>query len=115
MKRIPLEKDIENAFLRKLKEAFPQFKSRKLNGAGFRGWPDRLIIGPKGFTCWIEFKRPLTGELSKGQEILFQEFEEMGHTVHVIYRADEAIRLLECLWERHNAEVGTRGVSDPSG
>lgn len=56
---------------------------RKMNGLGFRGWPDRLFILPSGRVVWIEFKRP-GGKLTPLQEAIHAKLEALGHHVHVI-------------------------------
>lgn len=86
-----LERAIENDFLRRLKTLGlgERLKTRKMNGLGNASWPDRLIIGPRGFAVWIEFKRP--GEpLTKGQEDLHAELRAIGQTVAVFDDAKKA-------------------------
>lgn len=79
----PLERVVEATFMRKVKDYRLPVKIRKMNGLGFASWPDRLIIGPRGFTMWIEFKRPEIGKLSPGQEAMFKEMGALGHEVHI--------------------------------
>jgi len=79
----PLEKVVEATFVKEVKRLGLPVKLRKMNGLGNASWPDRLIIGPKKFFMWIEFKRPVIGRLSPGQETLFAEMGEIGHEVHV--------------------------------
>lgn len=50
-----LEADVERAFLRRARAH--GFICRKLNGQGYRGWPDVLVEGLRGH-WYIEFKRP---------------------------------------------------------
>lgn len=40
---------------------------RKMNGLGYRGWPDQMFITPTGKVFFIEFKRPGSDDLSEGQ------------------------------------------------
>jgi len=97
----PLEKDIEARFLRLLKERKLDIKVRKMNGLGYAAWPDRLIIGPRGFMMWLEFKRPKVGKLSAGQEAMFMEMGTMGHQVYVHTDALLAVEELENLMKLH--------------
>lgn len=90
---------MEAAFLRYVKRWALPVKVRKMNGQGFRDWPDRLIIGPKSFSRWVEFKRPQLGKVSAGQRALFAEFGQMNHPV-VIF--DDA--LLAATWLRAELE-----------
>lgn len=97
--RIPLEADIEKAFLKKLKAWDPRFKTRKLNGRGFNSWPDRLVLGPQKFSCLIEFKRPVLGKVSPGQAELFDDLGEIGHHVEVLDNADTALSYVQGLFK----------------
>jgi hypothetical protein len=87
----PLEKTIENKFV---KWATQQgCMCLKLNVVGRRSWPDRLVLVPTGGMLLIEFKRP-GGKLSPGQEMLHEELDKIGHTVHVCYSAEAAADLV---------------------
>ena len=92
--RPPLEAAVERAFLQEVRRLNLPVKIRKMNGLGNASWPDRLIIGPKKFFMWIEFKRPEIGRLSPGQEVLFAEMGEMGHAVPVFTDGRKAAREL---------------------
>lgn len=96
-----LERSIEARFLRRLKELWPEAKTRKMNGYGNRSWPDRLVVLPFGAKPLIEFKRP-GGELSSGQANLIKELKGMGHSVYVCDDAEQAI--LFCEFEVSNAK-----------
>lgn len=86
-----LEKDIEKRFVRELKKL--GCKSRKLNGTGYRDWPDRLILVPGGVTLFIEFKIP--GEdLRPSQASLHEEAADLGHTWYTFDSWENAI---ECV------------------
>lgn len=52
----PREAAIEAAFVRLLKRH--GLSSLKLNVAGQRGWPDRLVLLPGGRVVFVELKRP---------------------------------------------------------
>lgn len=86
MKRqnIPLESVVEAKFLKELKK-YSQYKLkvRKMNGIGYRSWPDRMVLGPRRFILFIELKRPKLGKLSPGQIDLFNEMAELSHFVPV--------------------------------
>ena len=79
----PTEAKEEKDLVAALKKCKVPFKVRKLNGLGYRSWPDRLVLGPKGFMIMIELKRKKLGKLSEGQVELFKELGDLGHTVHV--------------------------------
>lgn len=97
----PLEKAVEAKFMKLVKARGLPVKIRKMNGMGFRAWPDRLIIGPKKFVMWIEFKRPEIGKVSEGQEIQFSEMTDMGHKVYVFDDAEKAYLALELGLKAH--------------
>lgn len=83
-----LESDIEKRFVRELKKL--GCKSRKLNGTGYRDWPDRMILVPGGITLFFEFKRP--GEdLRPSQQELHNEAAELGHTWYTFDSWENAI------------------------
>ena len=89
--RKPLEKDIENAFVRKVKQL--GCITRKINGMGFNAWPDRLILCPGGATLFIEFKRP--GEtLAPLQDALHSDVKAMGHTWYVCDSWENALSIV---------------------
>lgn len=68
--------------------------SRKMNGLGFRSWPDRLFLPPKspiriggrrraplGRRFWVEFKKP--GEESTEDQTRMQnDLRERGESVY---------------------------------
>lgn len=86
----PLESKEEADFVKALKKCGVEFKVRKLNGLGYRSWPDRLVLGPERFMIMIELKRKVTGRLSEGQKDLFEELQELGHVVYVFDDGKEA-------------------------
>lgn len=70
-----------------------KIKYRKMNGAGQRGWPDRLICLPV-YPLWIEFKRK--GEaLRKLQRYRIKLLKELGYDVQVYDNAEEAIAAIK--------------------
>lgn len=87
---IPLESAVEKTFLTALKKSPYGLKVRKMNGIGYRSWPDRLVFGPKKFFIFIELKRPILGKLSPGQMDLFAEMEDLGHQVPVFTDGNKA-------------------------
>ena len=70
------------------------FMIRKMNGLGYAGWPDRLLVAPNGFHIWIEFKRP-EGKLSPIQEIVIEKLIHRGQHVFVIDDVDVAKGIID--------------------
>lgn len=85
-----LERVIERNAIRQIKRAYPGTLVRKVNGMGFRGWPDRLFIFPNGVVVFIEFKR-VGGKLTQLQAQIHRELKELGHHVIVSDNADMAL------------------------
>ncbi len=97
----PLEAKEEADFVKALKNCGVDFKVRKLNGLGYRSWPDRLVLGPERFMIMIELKRKETGKLSQGQKDLFEELGALGHIVHVFDDGREAAAFVIRQFEEH--------------
>lgn len=81
--RAPLESSVENPVV-----AYAKKKGvlvRKMNGLGFRGWPDRLFIFSGGVVVWVEFKAPgKLKNLSSNQKEIIQTLKDLGQHVYVI-------------------------------
>jgi hypothetical protein len=84
-----LERDIENKFVKEVKKL--GCKTRKLNGMGYKSWPDRLILCPGGAILFIEFKKPGEG-LSELQQSLHSEVAEIGHVFKTYDSWEDAIK-----------------------
>lgn len=78
------ESSIEKAFLRELKKL--GLRSRKMNGNGFRAWPDRMILIPGGSPVFIEFKRP--GE--KPTELQLENHKMLTELNYPVYWTDSS-------------------------
>lgn len=85
-----LEKDIENAAIRVVKREYLGTITRKMNGAGFRGWPDRLFLIPGLDAFFIEYKRP-GKELTKLQTDIVAELRNLGQKVYVCASTEETL------------------------
>ena len=85
-----LESKIEARFVKNAKRH--GWKTLKLNTMGNRSWPDRLVCADHNVKAFIEFKRPVIGKLSAGQELLHEELSDLGHEVLVTTSAEEAER-----------------------
>lgn len=92
-----LEIDVENTFKRKARAK--GFLCRKMNGQGYRGWPDVLVEGQGDAHFYIEFKRP--GEykdpndgLSANQLDIITKLRALGKKVLVTDSAEEALAFI---------------------
>ncbi len=63
-----------------------RWASRKMNGLGFRDWPDRLFIPPKGNRTrrpfWVEFKR-VGEDATESQANMHADLRSRGETVYM--------------------------------
>lgn len=98
-----LEKDIEQPVVNYYKSQYRKLDRegqplvRKMNGAGYRSWEDRLFIGPWGRVLWIEFKRP--GEkASPLQANHHAQMHRMGHKSNVVDNVSVGKRLVDALF-----------------
>ena len=90
--RVPkrTEASIEATAVAKIEAAWPGVLVRKLNGAGNRNWPDRLVVIDGGRSVYLEFKRP--GEVPHpGQEWLISQLRSLGQKVYVVKSSQEAL------------------------
>ena len=102
-----LERHIEERVIKWAKNQ--GWRVRKMNGLGYRSWPDRMFIGP-GFVAFIEFKRPKEVPTTLQQRIL-DELVEFGHNARYFDDSDAAIGWLEALASKA-ASKESRSVDD---
>jgi len=86
------EASIESSAVTKIKKL--GVLSRKMNGMGFRGWPDRLFLIPGGCPVFIEFKRP-GGKLTPLQAFIIDRLRDCDYLVWVCYSAEEALNIIK--------------------
>lgn len=67
--------------------------NRKMNGLGYRGWPDRMFLMPKGQVVFIEFKVP-GGKCTELQLYVQAKLRKLGYEVHVCETKEHAIATL---------------------
>ena len=87
----PLERVIEAKVVEYAKSL--EFRQRKMNGAGFRGWPDR-IFHKDGRTFYIEFKRK-GGRLSPGQGMVIRDLRAAKIAVYVIDNVEDGKKVID--------------------
>ena len=62
-----------------------------------RGFPDRIVVLPRGVLVWVETKRPLGGRVSPSQLLAHEQLRRLGQSVEVVWTKGEADALLERL------------------
>jgi len=88
-----LEKNIEQPFADWVNNKVPDWHCVKLTQSGRRGYPDRLLLGPKAKVFFIEFKRP--GEkLDRLQTYIKWQLEKLGFKVYVCKSTEDAKRIV---------------------
>lgn len=102
-KRQPLERDLEQWCVDHARDAHG-WLSRKMNGLGFRSWPDREFLRPprrlgkrSGLVnqrpLWVEFKR-LGKEPTPDQHRLHEKLRAFGQLVYVIDTREDFLKLI---------------------
>lgn len=67
---------------------------RKMNGLGYRGWPDRLFITEHGRHFYIEFKRP--GEkMTEHQHQIIEELNRRGISAYCTDNVSDGLALVD--------------------
>ncbi len=94
------EAEEEATFVRKARAK--GFLCRKMNGQGYRGWPDQLVEGQYPAHWYIEFKRPGKYKdpnhgLSENQAEIIAKLRARGVPVLVTDSVDEALKFIGAL------------------
>lgn len=103
----PLERSIENAVVTYARAR--GIEAIKLNGLGKRSLPDRLFLGPRRRTLFVEFKRP--GEKPTAlQSHLHALWFKLGHTVWVVDDVKTGKQLIDklCLTDAYKHPLEDR-------
>ena len=93
MAKILEVRDVENPVVRWWK-SLGLLPSRKMNGLGYRSWPDRIFPIPGGRPFWIEFKKP-GAEPTPLQENFHKLMREQGYDIEVHSDKKEAIAAIQ--------------------
>lgn len=91
MSDIPLEADIENAFVDYAHSI--NVEALKLRIDGENGFPDRTVITRKG-VFFVEFKRTAASRLRPRQRYWRRVLVGLGFPVLVTHSTDEAVKVL---------------------
>ena len=75
-----------------------------------RGFPDRIVLLPRGVLVWVETKRPQGGVLSPVQKVQHVLLRRLGQRVEVVWTKDQADALIDSL-----VSTGTQGDADRRG
>lgn len=102
-RRERLESSIEESCRQAAKDR--GWESRKMNGFGFRSWPDRFFLAPRGRigrSFWVEFKKPGEGP-TPDQERFIKELRARGENVYVLDNRDDFLKVLTYEGERNRS------------
>lgn len=80
----------------------------KMNPAGLRGIPDRLILLPGGLVFFVELKIK-TGRLAPWQTLIHGKLEKLGFRVHTLWDRDQVDKFLSKAF----LAVKTHGATRP--
>lgn len=58
------------------------------------GIPDLVILGPRGFTLWVEVKTE-TGKLTKNQRNMYEWMHDNGHKIKIIRSFEDFMSEME--------------------
>ena len=61
---------------------------------GQDGWPDRIVVLPRGQTIWVELKRP-DGRVAPLQQWRSAKLRKLGHRVETPYSKEDVETLLQ--------------------
>lgn len=75
-----------------------------------RGFPDRIVLLPRGVLVWVETKRPQGGVLSPVQKVRHVLLRRLGQRVEVVWTKDQADDLIDSL-----VGTGTQGDESAQG
>jgi hypothetical protein len=79
--------------------------SRKMNGFGFRSWPDRLFIPPDQTikagceAFWVEFKRPKELPTPDQERVI----EDLGKRGEKVFVCDSVEDFKNIIWDQSHA------------
>lgn len=60
---------------------------------GKQGWPDRQVFIAPRHHVWFEFKRALSGRLTRAQKLRIPWLEERGERVYIITSTMQAVSI----------------------
>jgi len=66
----------------------------KFDPSSARGWPDRIVLLPRGHLIWVELKRPEGGKVSSAQRVAHEELRRLGQNVVVLKSKEEVDEFL---------------------
>lgn len=67
----------------------------KLNPAGYVGIPDRLVVLPGGWICFVEVKKPKGGRIGKTQYWWRERLIELGVRHRFVLTRDDVDGMME--------------------
>ena len=105
-KRDQLENEVESYLRRRIEQAGGRCVKFVPDFA--RGFPDRIVLLPRGVLVWVETKRPQGGVLSPTQKVQHVLLRRLGQRVEVVWTKEEADALVtELMGSGTREDAGT--------
>lgn len=92
------------------KDCYKEAKKHKcqlLKLQGTKGWPDRLLMVPRGKIVLIEFKRP-GGRVAPMQTYVLDALSQMGFRAELVYSLDQFKMILTDLLHQSGTQSPTK-------
>lgn len=93
------ESSVERAFFSSLRKTCPKVQHRKMHGTAD---PDQLVLLPRHFAFFIEFKRELKSP-RESQEIRHDQLSELGYTILIVHdqnSAEQATAMIQVYYDK---------------
>jgi len=77
-----------------LREGVTEGGGKAIKVRFLRGWPDRIVLWPRGVLHFIEMKKPKGSRFEPRQERVHSWLRKMGFKVFVLYTKDQVEQYL---------------------
>lgn len=95
------EREVEREFVKRITRI--GCLTRKLNGIGYRSWPDRLVVAPVGLSLYVELKAE-GREPTPKQIVMLVRLRELGCHAAWFDNAEQAFYWVQRCIREHRAK-----------
>ena len=99
----PLERNLEKQLVRRVK-ALGGFAPKSV-WPGETGGPDRCVMMPDGWLCWVEMKRPTGGVKSKRQVYIHEVLTDLQQHVVTLWTQEDIDQFIKSCMDHQRKEV----------